>query len=96
MQTQQDLLEFLNNILQNHFNGSINIIDDSRLHAGHNHNGGSHYTIHIVDEKFSGLNRIQRHRMVYDILGQYIHDSKGKIHALALKLYSPYEYFNEQ
>ncbi len=92
---QQKLLEFLTEILNNYFSGSINVIDDSHLHVGHNHNGGGHYTIHIVDEKFSDLSRLQRHRMIYDILEQHMHDSKGKIHALALKLYSPYEYFNE-
>ena len=89
---QADLIKSLYEVLQANFSGSINIIDDSHLHAGHNHNGGSHYTLHIVDEKFNDLSRIQRHRLVYDILAQYMN---GKIHALALKLYSPYEYFNE-
>lgn len=91
--TKDELINTLYNILQQNFSGSINIIDNSHLHVGHNHGGGKHYTLHIVDEKFSDLNRVQRHRIIYEILGQYM---QGKIHALALKLYSPYEYFNEQ
>jgi BolA protein len=89
-----NLMQELEEILAKHFSGNIHIIDDSHLHVGHNHGGGSHYTLHIIDDKFVGLSRLERHRLIYDILQQHL--SSNKIHALAMKLYTPYEYFNDK
>jgi BolA family transcriptional regulator, general stress-responsive regulator len=76
-------------LLCQHFSGSVHVNDDSHLHIGHVGYGKGHYTVHIVDDKFADLTRMQRHRLVYEILSDY---TSSKIHALALKLYSPYEY----
>lgn len=66
---------------------SINIIDESHLHAGHGAKGG-HYQLHIVADAFNGKGLLQRHRLVYDALGDLM---KGEIHALSIKAKTPSE-----
>jgi BolA protein len=63
---------------------SLEIVDDSHLHAGHaGHSsaGASHLTVHIVADQFNGLSRVARHRLVYDILSPWM---KSDIHALVI------------
>jgi stress-induced morphogen len=43
---------------------------------------GSYYSAHIVSIKFRGLSRVEQHRLVYDILRDYM---DGDVHALQLK-----------
>lgn len=43
---------------------------------------GDHYSAHIVSAAFSGKSRVQRHKMVYDALGERM---GGELHALQLK-----------
>ena len=64
--------------------------DESALHAGHAGaaSGGGHYRLHLVSSRFEGLNRVSRHRLVYDCLGKLM---KTEIHALALTLLTPAE-----
>ena len=47
---------------------------------------GDHFRAEIVSERFSGLNRIDQHRLVYDVFGA---DIGGPIHALSLKTSLP-------
>jgi BolA family transcriptional regulator, general stress-responsive regulator len=63
---------------------SIEIEDESALHAGHvgARGGGGHYRLAIVAECFGGRGTLARHRMVYDALGDMM---KGQIHALAIR-----------
>jgi BolA protein len=42
----------------------------------------------IVSEKFAGLTRVARHRLVYDILGSWM---KTNIHALVINTKTPSE-----
>ena len=65
---------------------SIDIIDESHLHAGHGAKGG-HYKLYIVADAFSGKSLIQRHRLVYDALNDLM--SSNKIHALSIKAKTP-------
>jgi len=44
--------------------------------------GGDHFRATVTAETFSGLTRIQQHRLVYDVFGGEI---GGPIHALALR-----------
>ena len=68
----------------------VEIIDESRLHAGHAQKGqGGHFTVMIVSKQFNGKTRLERHRMVYEALEDKI---KEGIHALALKALSEEEY----
>lgn len=66
------------------------LADESALHAGHPGaaSGGGHYRLRIVSERFDGLNRIGRHRLVYACL----HDMMQRdIHALAITALTPAE-----
>ena len=68
----------------------INLEDDSAQHAGHvgAQSGGGHYNLTIVSTRFTGLNRVARHRLVYTALG----DLMGtQIHALAIQALCPNE-----
>lgn len=69
----------------------IEVEDESRLHAGHAGappGGESHYRVRIVSEEFRGLGRIERHRLVHEILAGEI---AAGVHALALELSAPGE-----
>lgn len=63
--------------------------DDSHLHAGHaGAREGRHYTVHVVSERFSGLSRVARHRLVYDVLKPQM---QSGIHALVIDARAPGE-----
>jgi BolA protein len=63
--------------------------DDSHLHAGHaGAREGSHYTVRLVSERFAGLNRVARHRLVYDALKVQM---QSGIHALVIDARTPGE-----
>ncbi len=67
----------------------LEVQDDSHLHAGHaGAREGRHFTVRIVSERFNGLSRIGRHRLVYDALQILI--PRG-IHALAIEARAPGE-----
>jgi BolA protein len=76
----------------------LDIVDESDRHAGHagvrtgpghaHHGGGTHYRVRIVSAKFTGLNRVARHRLVYDLLPTEFADG---LHALALVAKAPGE-----
>lgn len=64
--------------------------DQSHLHAGHAgaKEGKGHFDVTIVSERFDGVNRIGRHRLVYDALGTFM---DSDIHALRITAFSPTE-----
>ncbi len=63
---------------------SIEVIDDSARHAGHEgaKGGGGHYRLTIVSDRFNGASSPARHRMVYDALGTMM---QREIHALSIQ-----------
>lgn len=65
----------------------LRVIDESAQHAGHggaNASGqGSHMRVCIASPLFAPLSRVQRHRLVYDALQDFI--DLG-LHALAIEL----------
>lgn len=67
--------------------------DDSALHAGHAGaaSGGGHYHVTIVSDRFAGVARVARHRMVYDALRDLF---PTQIHALAVTAFTGQEYQN--
>jgi BolA protein len=70
---------------------AIEIVNDSHRHAGHAGSPGtgtSHFTIKVVSAAFAGKSRLERHRMVNDVLAQEL---AGKIHALAIQALAPEE-----
>ena len=66
------------------------LVDDSHLHAGHAGaaSGAGHYSIRIVSDRFDGLNRVARHRLVYDCLRDMM---TSDIHALNIIALAPSE-----
>jgi BolA protein len=69
---------------------SLEILDDSGQHAGHDgaRGGGGHYRLTIVSRDFAGQPLQRRHRMVYEALGPLM---KSEIHALTIQAYAPDE-----
>ncbi len=68
---------------------SLLVQDDSHLHAGHaGAREGRHFTVRLTSERFNGLSRLARHRLVYDSLNKLI--PRG-IHALAIEARAPGE-----
>jgi BolA protein len=68
----------------------LEIIDETARHAGHAGaaSGGGHYILHIVAEAFAGKSLIQRHRLVFDAVGDMMH---ADIHALSIQAKAPGE-----
>ena len=69
---------------------SLEIEDESHLHAGHAgaRGGGGHYRLHIVAAAFAGKNTVARHRLIYDAAGDLMH---GAVHALSIRAFTPEE-----
>lgn len=62
---------------------SLQITDESHKHAGHaGARGGGHFIAHIVSDAFTGKSTLQRHRMVYDAMGELMNT---EVHALSIK-----------
>ena len=69
----------------------LEVINDSHLHAGHGGSPGtgeSHFRVLVVSQAFAGKSRLERHRMVNEVLAEEL---AGKIHALAIKALAPEE-----
>ncbi|HTQ75418.1 MAG TPA: BolA family protein [Burkholderiales bacterium] len=69
---------------------SVELLDESGRHVGHAGAaaGGSHFRLVIVSPRFAGLDRLGRHRLVYDALGPLM---RREIHALAIQAFTPDE-----
>ena len=62
----------------------LEITDDSHRHAGHaghDGRGESHFRVLIVSDAFAGKSRVERQRLVYDLLSAELQD---RVHALSL------------
>ena len=69
----------------------VDVVNESELHAGHRSSPGtgeSHFRVLVVAESFKGKSRLERHRMVNDLLSAEI---RGGVHALAIKASAPDE-----
>lgn len=69
---------------------SVELMDDSAKHAGHEgaKDGGGHFELVIVSQLFDGKSRQERHRMVHTALGEML---AREIHAISIKAYTPDE-----
>ena len=66
---------------------SLEIIDESHKHAGHASAGGAgHFEVKIVSKAFEGKNPVQRHRMVFDAMGDLM---QTEVHALSIQADTP-------
>jgi BolA family transcriptional regulator, general stress-responsive regulator len=69
----------------------LDLVDESAQHAGHagaRPGGQTHWRLTIVSPRFSGRSTVERHRMVYQALGELM---QNPIHALAITARSPQE-----
>jgi len=69
----------------------LEVIDDSHRHAGHagaRPGGETHFTVTVVSGAFAGLSRVERQRLVYDLLAGEL---AGGVHALSLVTRAPHE-----
>jgi stress-induced morphogen len=70
------------------------IENDSHKHAHHLSGRGeavtgeTHFTVTIISNAFAGRSRIDRHRMVHEVLAEEL---AGPVHALAVKTATPGE-----
>jgi BolA protein len=68
---------------------ALEIEDESELHVGHAGAGaGGHFRLRVVSRHFTGLDRVGRHRLVYNCLFDLM---QRDIHALAMTLLAPEE-----
>lgn len=64
----------------------LEVIDDSRSHAGHagaGPGGETHFNVVIVSDAFAGKSRIERQRLVYGVLADEL---AGPVHALSVTI----------
>jgi BolA protein len=69
----------------------LEVVDESeghRGHAGYREGGNTHWRVAIVSPRFAGASTVQRHRMVYQALGNLMNNP---IHALAITARAPEE-----
>ena len=85
-----NMIETIGHLLRERLHAQhVEISDDSHRHAGHaGAASGGHYTVTVVSPDFAGKSSVERHRMVYAALGDYM--QRG-IHALALITRAPDE-----
>jgi BolA protein len=65
----------------------LQLVNESHMHAGPATD--SHFKLIAVATAFSGLNKVKRHQLVYRMLSEEL---AGPVHALALHLYAPDEW----
>jgi BolA protein len=69
----------------------LEVINDSHHHAGHTGDDGtgeSHWTVVVESDRFVGLNRVARQRLVNNALADLL---ASRIHALAIRARAPGE-----
>ena len=70
---------------------SLEVTDESHLHAGHagaQPGGETHYEVTVVSSRFSGQSRVARQRSVYALLGN---EFSAGLHALSVRALTPEE-----
>lgn len=62
----------------------LDIVDESHKHVGHPGaaDGRGHFAVTIVAQAFAGLSLLERHRLVFDAMGELM---ETDIHALSIQ-----------
>ncbi|WP_026317560.1 BolA family protein [Ahrensia kielensis] len=65
----------------------MEVINESHMHAGHaggsaDGSGETHMRVRVISAKFDGVGRVQRHRLINDLLKPVLDEG---LHALALE-----------
>jgi BolA protein len=73
----------------------VEVIDDSAVHANHPgaRDGGGHFQILVVSERFQGLPRVAAQRLVYEALAELM---VSDIHALQMRTLTPEKWSAER
>lgn len=67
----------------------LEVTDQSHLHAGHagaRPEGETHFHVLVVSDRFTGLGRVARQRLVYDALADELAEH---VHALSIGAHAP-------
>ena len=67
---------------------TLEVIDESEAHRGHGgwrEGGETHFRVTMDSDRFDGLSRLARQRLVHDVLADEL---AGPVHALSLRLES--------
>ncbi len=73
----------------------LSVTDDSAKHVGHagaRPEGQTHFSVMIVSAAFENLKPLERHRLIYQTLGE---EFKVGLHALVIRTLTPKEAENE-
>lgn len=85
MSKQQELTDKLSAEFVPHF---LLVENESHMHSS-GRGGDSHFKVVVVSDKFEGLRKVARHRLVYGLFEQELANG---IHALALHTYTQEEW----
>lgn len=70
---------------------ALEVINESHHHAGHASSPGtgeSHFRVVVVADAFQGKSRLERHRLINEVLAEEL---AGRVHALAIAAFTPEE-----
>ncbi len=81
---QPILLEIVNDSAGHSTHGGVREFFE-KMGEGYEGPAESHFSVRIISEKFAGVSRLNRQRMVLDLLS----DEMKVVHAMALKLDTP-------
>ena len=83
-------LERLTERLQSLEPDQLEVMDDSHHHVGHAGaaDGRGHFSVLLVSKRFTGMNTLHRHRLVYEVVGDMM---VTDIHALSIQALAPGE-----
>ena len=86
MKPTQDAL--LKRFLQAFPEAAIQVEDESHLHVGHAGaaGGAGHFRVRVIDARFNALQRIARHRLVYDAVSDWMPERVHALHIIAMTL----------
>ena len=90
MNTEQRLAEIERRLEAALSPETLQIDDESHQHVGHEgaRDGRGHFRVLVVSNQFSGKTPIQRHRLIYQAMGELM---TTDIHALAIEAWTPSE-----
>ncbi len=68
-----------------------NFISNSRVEVKDTTGTGDHFSVLVISDHFKNMNLVNRHKLIYESLNQYI---TKEIHALQIKAYTEEELSN--
>lgn len=68
-----------------------NFIPESKVEVKDTTGTGDHFSVIVISDKFENINLVNRHKMIYESLSQYV---TKEIHALQIKTYTEKEFLD--